>query len=274
VQVSDLRVPFEVAMSPGGYGRLAIREAAGRAGTGRARAELTADWGYSTRLDGRILFSDVPLRTISPAIGESGLFGNGRITGRFDIGGQNVRSADDLTGTLVATLNNTSVREIPVLQETVRFLNPSGLVKPFQSGDLRATLRNGVFNVQRLALANPAAQLFAAGTVSTSGRVDLDVVAHTGVIGPDVPGLRLFGLRLPVFGPIPITLIRDVTDFLSNRTIRMTITGTTSNPIVRVNVGALLREEAVRFFLTRYLPMDTAAALGFGAGFGSTSNQK
>src|SRR5207249_2115338 len=150
---------------------------------------------------------------------------------------------------LLATLNQTSVRELPILRQAVPYLNPAGLVKPFEAGDVRATLSRGVFHVQRLALANPTAQLFAEGTVTTSGRVDLGVVAHTGSIGPDVRALRLFGLQLPPFGPLPLTLIRDVTNFLSNRTIRLTITGTVDNPIVRVNAGALLTEEAVRFFL-------------------------
>ena len=124
-----------------------------------------------------------------------------------------------------------------------------------------------MFRVQRLALASPTAQLFAEGTVATNGRVDLNVVAHTGTIGPDVRGLRLFGLRLPAFGPIPISLIRDVSDFLSNRTIRLTITGTTNRPIVRVNVGALLTDQAVRFFLSRYVvPAEAASVSGARSG--------
>ena len=85
------------------------------------------------------------------------------------------------------------------------------------------------------------------------------MVAHTGLLGPESPAARLFGLKLPAVGPIPLTVIQNVSDFLSNRTVRLTITGTTNNPIVRVNVGALLSEEAVRFLLGKYvLPADTA----------------
>jgi uncharacterized protein involved in outer membrane biogenesis len=269
-QVSDLRVPFEVSSAPGGYGRLTVHEAAANAGSGRARADVTVDWGFETRVDGLIQFTDVPLRTVVPALEENALFGNGRITGRFTLAGKHMRSIDDLTGTLVARLNNTSVKEIPILRQVTPFLNPSGLVKPFQAGDVRGTLAGGVFRVQRLTLANPAAQLFAEGTITTTGRIDLDVVAHTGAIGPEVRALQLFGLGLPLVGPVPLTLIRDVSDFLSNRTIRLTITGTTSNPIVRVNVGALLTDEAVRFFLSRYIvPADAATVLGLSSGFGS-----
>ncbi|HEY1189939.1 MAG TPA: AsmA-like C-terminal region-containing protein, partial [Gemmata sp.] len=243
VQVADLRVPFTFASAAGGYGRLAIREASVNAGSGRALAELTVDWGSEARLDGQIRFVDVPIRTVAPSLGENALFGNGRITGRFDLKGSRVQSVNDINGTLIATLSNTSVKEIPILQQITPFLNTTGLTKPFQSGDVRGSLSNGVFRVQRLALANPAAQLFAEGTITLSGRIDMNVVAHTGTIGPDVRGLRLFGLRVPAFGPVPITLIRDVSDFLSNRTVRLSITGQTSNPVVRVNVGALLTEQ-------------------------------
>ncbi len=274
IQVSDVRIPFDFATTPGGHGRFAVRDVAISAGSGRVHAELTANWGQTMRIEGKIRFTDLPLQTISPAIGDSGLFGNGRITGRFDIDGREIRSISDVSGKLVATLNNTSVKEIPILQQTTRFLNPAGLVKPFQSGDIRGSLSKGVFRVQRLALASPTAQLFAEGTVATSGRVDLNVVAHTGTIGPDVRGLRLFGLRLPSFGPVPISLIRDVSDFLSNRTIRLTITGTTDRPIVRVNVGALLTDQAVRFFLSRYVvPAEAASVLGLGPGFGSMNDR-
>ncbi|MBA4063180.1 MAG: hypothetical protein C0501_05600 [Isosphaera sp.] len=252
-QVTDLRVPFEFASARGGYGRLTIREAMAQAGSGRARADLTVDFGYETKVDGLVTFVDVPLRAVVPSLGEGGLFGNGRITGRFDVAGRNVRSVADLTGTLNATLNQTSVREIPLLRQVTPFLNPSGLTKPFDAGDVKGRLANGVFRVERLALANPAAQLFAEGSVTLGGRVDLDVVAHTGPIGPDAGGLRVLIRRLPLFGPIPVGLVRDVTNFLSNRTVRLTVTGTTANPVVRVNVGALLTEEAVRFFLTRYV---------------------
>lgn len=274
VQVTDLLIPFEFATSPGGLGQFVVHEASVSAGSGRARGEVAINWGLTTQVKGQIRFTELPIRAISSELGENALIGNGRITGRFDLSGTSMRSVNDLTGTLVATLNNTSVNEIPILRQATPFLNPAGLVKPFQSGDVRANLRNGVFHIQRLALANPAAQLFAEGTINTSGLIDLNVVAHTGTIGPESRALRLFGLRLPAVGPIPLTLIRDVSDFLSNRTVRLTITGTTSNPVVRVNVGALLSEQAVRFLLNRYLPAGVAGAAGLGTGFGSMNSQK
>lgn len=276
VTVSDLLVPFHWATSPGGYGQLAIRGAKMNAGTGTAESDLTLNWGAETRVDGQVKLINVPLRTLVPNLGNYAILGNGRITGRMDIAGSNVRSVDDLTGSLVATLGNTSPREIPLIQQAVPFLNTAGLVKPFDRGDVRATLSRGVVRIQRLVLYSPSAQLFADGTVTTSGRVDMSVIAHTGSIGPEGGIFRLLITRLPAFGPVPITLLRDVSDALSNRTVRLSITGTTSDPVVRLNVGALVTEEAARFFLSRYIiPSQYAAAAGFGSAFGAFSgNQK
>jgi hypothetical protein len=96
--------------------------------------------------------------------------------------------------------------------------------------------------------------MFMEGTVGLTGRLDLDVVAVTNRIGIDPRMLQAFGLRIPMIGPIPVGLIMEVTSFLSNRTIRLRVTGTMDQPIVQVNVGQILTEEAVRFLLNPYLP--------------------
>lgn len=267
VKVSELRLPFSytTATAPYGYGRLTVREATSHAGSGRAVASATAEWGTGLRVSGQVRFIDVPLRDISSTLGENSYLGNGRVTGRIDLSGTDVRSVDDLTGTLIARLSNTSVKEVPLLTQTIPFLNPIGLTQPFQSGDVRGTLARGIFRVQRLALVNPAAQLFASGTITKAGQISFGVVAHTGPIGPQAVGFRLLARRLPVLGPIPLGLIRDVSNLVTNRTVRLSVTGTISSPVVRVNVGALLAEEAVRFLLTQYvLPSEVSDVLGGG----------
>ncbi len=204
VQVTDLRVPFTFASAPGGYGRFVVQEASVLAGSGRARAELTLDWGREARVKGQITFTNVPLRTIVPELGENARprqWPDHRAVRHQWFPRAVVRRRNRNPG---ATLNNTSVKEIPILRQVTPFLNTTGLVKPFQSGDVPPRLANGVFRVERLALANPAAQLFAEGTIATNGRVDLNVVAHTGTIGPEIRALRVLGLRIPALGPLPL----------------------------------------------------------------------
>jgi hypothetical protein len=251
--VTDLRVPFEWAGAGGGTGRLTVHESTVRAGEGRAKIEATYTWGLSDRLSGRVLFNDFPLKQI---VGESAgsYFGPGRMTGRFDFGGEHLRSADDLTGTLAVTLNQASVRDIPILRVISPYASPRGLLSPFQKGDARGTLARGVFRLDRLALDNGTAQLFASGTVTVSGRLDLNVTANTGQVGPNIGLLRRFGLLIPAVGPIPLSVIQDVSDFLSYRTLKLHVGGTTRSPSVQVNTAALLGDEAIRFLLRRYVP--------------------
>ena len=101
------------------------------------------------------------------------------------------------------------------------------------------------------------AKLFAGGSVSLGGRLDLDVVYNTGNIGPSAPLLRLFLRDIPAIGPIPVGLIVRVTEALSNRIVRLRVEGTTDRPNVRVNAANLLSENAVRFFVGQYVPLSS-----------------
>ena len=151
-------------------------------------------------------------------------------------------------------MNQASVRELPVLSVITPFVNFTGLTAPFQTGEVRGRLGNGLFRLERLALSNSTANLFADGTVTlATGRLDLDVVAATGQVGAGLRGLQLVGVRIPTIGPIPIGLITDISELLSNRTVRLSVSGTTKNPVVRVNAAALLGDEAIRFLVSRYV---------------------
>ncbi len=245
VDVSGLRLPVEFDTA-----RLSVRQATTAVGDGRAEVDVGYDFAGG-RLAGQVRFRDVRVSRLG---GPQPLFGGGRLTGRFDVSGENVRTADDLTGRLVGTVRQANVREIPVLNVVGPFLNPTALARPFDRGDVQGRLRGGVFRLERLALANDQADLFADGTITLQRRLDLRVVARTGNLAGSVGILRAFGARIPAIGPIPVGLILDISEFLSNRTVRLDVTGTTNQPVVRVNTSALLAEEAVRFLLSRYLP--------------------
>ena len=78
--------------------------------------------------------------------------------------------------------------------------------------------------------------------------------------GLDPAVLRPFGLALPMVGPIPLGLLNEASAYLSNRTIRLRVTGTIKAPAIAVNPVALLSESAVRFFVAQSgMPVPTAA---------------
>lgn len=253
IPATNLRIPFDWSVGTS-TGRIATRDVAGTLGGGRITGRAEYSWGYAGRLSGQIRFNEVRMRRILANVGGASAFGSGRISGRIDLSGDSVRSVNDVTARLIATLNSASVQEVPVLRLVTPYLSPSGVLGPFTSGDVRARLTGGIIRIERFALASDSAKLYADGSVTLTGRLDLSVVAQTGQLGIDNRGLLALGLRIPAFGPLPLTIIRDVTEFLANRTIRITITGTTRAPSIQINAAALLTEEAIRFLLKKYTP--------------------
>ncbi len=229
-------------------GRIVLRNGGGHIGNGKLTGNVTYDYGAVSRLGGDIRFQNVQIRSI---IGSSSTFGNGRVSGRIDLGGEIIRSVDDITATLNARLNQTSVREVPLISVVSPFLQPIGLLKPFDSGEVKGRLSKGVFRLERFALSNPAAHLFAEGSITLKGRVDLDVIAATGQVTPNPRLLQLVGVA--AIGPLPLVTIQRVSDLLSNRMVRLSVTGTIASPHVQLNKAALLTDTAVRFFLGTYI---------------------
>jgi hypothetical protein len=253
---SDLRIPFRFGATPGGGMLLTVRDVTGSLGGGRVSGQFEYSSGATARTSGQLKFTNVKIGRVLSDLNQSNYFGAARVTGRIDLAGENMLSIDDLRGSVVAKIGQAGLRDLPVLTSVLPFVSPSALVKPFDVGELRGRLSRGVFRLERLTLASSNAELFAEGTVALTGRLDLGVIIRTGSVGLNDAVVRRIGLGLPLtLGPIPIALIRDVSEFLSNRTVRLTITGTTSSPQPRVNTAALLTEEAVRFFLRRYFPI-------------------
>jgi uncharacterized protein involved in outer membrane biogenesis len=257
--VTDLRVPFTLSVRSTG-GQLTVRDAIGTVGDGRLTGQFEYAWGVGGRTGGQVKFTNVRVGNLLTDLRQSNYFGTARVTGRIDLRGEDVRSADDVTAAVVANIEQAAVRDLPVLNVITPFVSPAAVLKPFDSGELRGRLSRGVFRVERLTLASPNADLYADGTVTTAGRLDLGVIVRTGTLGLNDTALKQIGITLPTYiGPLPLQLVRDVSVLLSNRTVRLNITGTLANPQPQVNTAALLADEAIRFFLRRYLP--TAAQL-------------
>ena len=72
---------------------------------------------------------------------------------------------------------------------------------------------------------------------------------------------------------LPLGLILEVGNYLSNRTVRLRVTGTFDQPVVQVNVTQLLSEQAVRYFLAPYL-VGSGVAAGAYTSSASRKNQE
>lgn len=252
VDVEDLRLPLSFSWTPGSHGQVELREVTGLVAGGRVTATARYTWGGESRVDARGQFSRVNLQSVLRQTSATAHVPNGRISGRFQLDGGSIQSVNDLVGSIDATLGETQAFQLPVYQQVLRFLTPT--VSPnmsFQTGRLRARLARGTVRVQELSLEGDFVRLFSDGSVRLNGALSLDVVASVGRIGPSPLALRALGPTPPVVGSMPAALLLQLSNYLSNRVVRLQVGGTISNPSVQLQPGLILTEEAIIFFLNR-----------------------
>ncbi len=253
VDVTEWRWPVDFTYHPRrGRAQIDVHDSTAQLGQGRATGDASFTIGVVSRVEGSLRFHDLDLRTVLRGVGDVGSLAAGRVSGRLKFSGNEVRSLDDVTATLDATLTQTQALELPVLRLVVPYVQPGMGSNTFQKGDLQARLANGVIRVQHLSLASDALKLVLEGTVTRTGRISLDSTATTGSLtGLNNATLLVLARQIPQVGPVPVALIAEASTFLANRVVQLHIGGTLRNPSVQVQPVALLTEEAVRLLLGR-----------------------
>jgi hypothetical protein len=251
-EVTEWRAPVSFTFAPSQRrGQIDVPETAAQVARGRVSGRASLGFGTGTRLEGHLQFYGLDLQALLRQAGDLSQVGAGRVSGRIDFGGSDVRSLADVTAVVDASFRQTQAFQLPVLEQVARYVSLTGDTT-FQSGELRGRLSGGLFRLQRLSLSGAMVSLFAEGVVTTEGRLNLNVTAATNRLGINPRVLRLIGLRIPAIGPVPVALIVEVTDYLSNRVVHLRVTGTVRSPTVRVEALPLLTDEAVRYFVNRY----------------------
>ncbi len=258
IEVSGARLPLEWTFTTFG-GRIAAREVATTIAGGRLTGNLLYSWGADSVLDGKLKFTNVCIRNL---VGNAGGVTPGRATGILTLSGKNVQRLEDVQGLVTARLGGEeSLFDLPLLKSIAPLLSPTRLLAPTTDGDLRARLAGGILRVERFTLTGRLIGLFASGSIGlTTNRLDLDIVARTGVIGPDLGPAGQF-IRIAAFGALPVGVILEASRFLSNRTVRLKLSGSIQNPTVTVNAGQILVEEVIRYFLGGAITGGGAAGL-------------
>jgi translocation and assembly module TamB len=250
VTITEGRLPLDWTIAPTrGYGMLSIRDATAQAARGRLLGQAKANWGTSNHLEGQLRFLGVQIRTLLSEAADITQIASGLMDASFTFKGDDVQSINDVGGTLTAKLTQTQGLQLPVFRQAASLVGLGSSITTVQNGDLAATLGGGILAIQRLGLTNSTLQLFAQGSVSLQGKLSLDVLVNTGRLGVNPGFLRLFGLRVPVTGPIPVGLLLEAGSYLSNRVIDLTVTGTLRSPNMQVKPLRILTQEATRFFL-------------------------
>ena len=250
IDITDLRVPVTWAVARGSRtvgGQVTVRGASATVAGGRVTGRAEVVYRDSARVAAKATFVNLDVAALSTSS-----FGIGRATGRLDITGNDVKSVDDLVGSLNATFGETDVRALPILNSITPVLSPVAALTRFETGDLVARLGDSAVRVERLALNSKSAKLLAEGTVNLNGKLDLDVVYATDSLGSTTPALRLIARNIPAIGPIPVGLIVRISEALANRVIRVRVGGTASSPTYTVNAARLLSENAIRYFTGQF----------------------
>jgi translocation and assembly module TamB len=252
--IGSLRVPLDWELVPSQQrGSLTVRDLTGELAQGRLSGGATYEFygDIGSRVEGHVKFTNIDLPGLLRSDSDLASLGVGQASGNFTFSGRDVRSANDLSGLLSARLGRTNLAQTPILRQIVPFLGPSGQVAD-EGSEVRARLANGVWNVERLALVGRTLQLYGSGTVTLAGRLNLAVTANTGRLNVSPLALRVFGINIPAMvGPVPVGLIYSASQYISNQTVNLEVTGTIDNPVVRIKAFQTLTEEAIRFFLNQ-----------------------
>lgn len=259
VPVTDVRMPIEwVAVPERGRSDLRLRDVTATAAGGQLGGSLTVSVfnDLAPKVGGDLQFRNVNL---SAAFREAGRFvGNLPVTGRLDFGADQYRGPDSMTANLRATLGESQPLALPVMSAMVPYLGYGrDSSTTIRDGEVRAALGNGVWRVQRVNLNGPSLGLYAEGTVTTGGRLNLNVVA-TSRSRPGQAVLQRFNpLTAAVLAtptrPLEKALLADAVSMIGNYVIYMDVGGTIDSPVVRVDPLRTLTEDVARFFLLRFI---------------------
>ena len=144
--------------------------------------------------------------------------------------------------------------QLPILSLVVPYLLPGQGGADVSRRRVEGAAAGGVWRIEQMTLESALVQLIVQGTVHrardgwtwTWSRANLDA-------GGLNPCCCATARQAAAIGPVPVGLIFQATELLSNRVVRLRISGTTKTPHITVEPLRVLSEEAVRFFLTRTL---------------------
>src|SRR6185437_4506556 len=105
-----------------GRGAIQMHGASGQIARGRLVGDFDLTLAGGLGLSGRGKFTGLDLRTLLQQSATASRLASGKISGNYTLGGRNIRSLADLTGTLNADLSDTQALSLPVLQRTLPYL--------------------------------------------------------------------------------------------------------------------------------------------------------
>ncbi|WP_406697260.1 AsmA-like C-terminal region-containing protein [Singulisphaera sp. Ch08] len=247
--ISEFQAPVVLAFTPStGTGTVQIRPSSARVAGGQVRGDGSFRVGADRSFQGQVKLADIDLHTLNRLGSDSHRLATGRISGQISLAGPDLNLPERYRGRVILDLDDAALFSIPIFREVEKFLGSArgGL---FEDGDLVGTIANRQLIVESLALEGRLVQLHITGTVGFDTQLNLEVLVNTNKIIPET-GLLLVS-RIPglsdVLGRSEQAIARIGT-YLSNRLLKLRVTGTIEHPSVTIDASILVAETAATFF--------------------------
>ncbi|HEY5311713.1 MAG TPA: AsmA-like C-terminal region-containing protein, partial [Pirellulales bacterium] len=251
LRLADARLSLAAEFDPlTTAGQFEVSQATASVASGRATGKLKADFRGQLAIQASASFTNVDLRTISSQLSSAGRMLSGKASGSVVASGQNVRSLNDLSGTIRAQLSRAQAMSLPLLSNVVPFLSGgASSATVFDDGRFAGSFSKGVLRVRHFTLNSDSLQLFADGTITSTLRLHLNVTVRTNQQATGGLLSTVLAVAIPLAGPTPIGLLIEANRLLANQTVNLVVGGTAKHPSISIRPAPLLAEEAVRFFM-------------------------
>ena len=245
------KLPISFNLSPlRQQGRIELQRSRFRLFDGTVAGTATVEFGKQTELKTDLQLSNINTGSLIKSVSSYSGIDQGRLSGRLQLAGHDVRTSRDLTGSFIGSLDRTNAFQLPVLQQVGRFLATGNLNnRDFESDEIRFKLHRGQVKIISLNLKNALAQIAITGSLFLDGRIDLLVTARIEQLNQPSLVDELLGSPLARFAGSPTALIGRAAEFLSERVAFLTVKGNLNRPQIRLDSGRQIQAEVVRFFL-------------------------
>lgn len=222
-----------------------------RAFQGNVNGSASLDIGSRVRLESKLELSNIDSQTLIRSLTGYTNSGSGKLSGRLEISGKNIRSEKDLSGAFRGKLTQSTALAFPLLDQLSGFLGNSTSLRndQFNSDSIDLALSKGRINIRQFRLQNRLASIAVTGDAWLDGRLDMEVAARIERL--DQPTLidQLAGSPLARISSPEVAFFAQAAEFLSERIVFVDVGGTARRPQLRLNPGKQLKEEAIRYFL-------------------------
>ena len=249
IRFREIKLPVSYVSDPSGTSSVAhARQWTARVAGGTIRGDSTFRMGESRAFRSDIQVSDLELESLTKFMSDARQPATGKISGRIVVLGQKPDAPKSYRGQINLDLSDASLVALPIFREIDKFLGSArgGL---FETGNLSGEIGNGQLNVNSLTLQGRVAQLHSTGTMGLDGQLDLGVLVNTSQFIPQT-GKALAAL-IPGLGNLSArsrNTARQFAGFLSNRLLKLRVSGTVRNPSVALDPSLVISDSAASFF--------------------------